>query len=69
MIKRGVIEKTPGAQRNLRVRDLAQSRTVVAGALREIGWMPAEPMGVSPGALPNGQLPMLPPFEHFPDID
>jgi SOS-response transcriptional repressor LexA len=69
LVKRGVIEKTPGAQRNLRVRDVTQSRTIVAEALRGIGWIPSGPMAPLPGDLPNGQLPMLPPFEHFPDID
>jgi SOS-response transcriptional repressor LexA len=69
LIERGIIEKTPGAQRSLRVRDMGQSRSVLDEALRRLGWTVAEPMSPLSGALPHRQLPMLPAFEHFPDID
>ena len=69
LIERGVIEKTPGAQRSLRVRDMAHSRGALDQALRRLGWAVAEPLGMLSGGLPNGQLPVLPPFEHLPDMD
>ncbi|MGN6270879.1 MAG: LexA family protein [Sphingomonas sp.] len=62
-----LVERTPGTQRNLRVRDLARSRAVLAECFRKLGWQAAEPMQSLP--CPKEQLPTLPPFEHLPDLE
>lgn len=69
LIERGIIEKTFGAKRSLRVRDVSGSRNLLEEVMRRLGWHTAEPMGVLLQPFPNGQLPSLPPFEHLPDID
>ena len=69
LIERGIVEKTPGGQRSLRVRDVAGSRNALEDVMRKLGWITAEPMGQLQQPLPNGQLPVLPPFEHLPDVD
>ncbi len=69
LIKRGVVEKTPGAKRSLRVRDVTGSRIQLEDVMRRLGWTTAHPMGVLQHPLPNGQLPMIPPFEHLPDAE
>lgn len=69
LIKRGSVKKTPGGQRSLRVRDVAGSRNALEAVMRKLGWITAEPMGRLQHPLSNGQLPVLPPFEHLPDID
>lgn len=77
LIVNGVIEKVPGAQRALRVRDVTHARHLVDQFARSLGWAVASPLGaleqpsvptaVKP--LPHVQLPVLPAFEHFPDND
>ncbi|OWK32280.1 LexA family protein [Sphingomonas mucosissima] len=69
LIERGIVEKTPGGQRSLRVRDVAGSRNALEAVMRKLGWITAEPMGGLQQPFPNGQLPMVPPFEHLPDVD
>lgn len=69
LIERGIVEKTPGGQRSLRVRDVAGARNALEAVMRRLGWITAEPMGGLQHPLPNGQLPVLPPFEHLPDVD
>lgn len=82
LIARGVIEKVPGAQRALRVRDVAHARHLVDQFARGLGWAVAAPLGaleqptvpVPPKPMPSQtlsyvQLPVLPAFEHFPDLD
>jgi SOS-response transcriptional repressor LexA len=71
LIRERIIEKTPGAQRSLRVRDLSRSRRIVEETLRRIGWVTADPMGplLQPTPLPQGQLPMLPEIMLLPSID
>lgn len=69
LIERGRLEKTLGGQRSLRVRDLADSRNALEAVMRKLGWHTAEPMGQLQHPLPNGQLPVIPPFEHLPDLD
>ena len=69
LVRDGLIERRPGAQRNLRVRDLTHCRSVLEVALRNLGWQAAEPMGELQPPLTNVQLPMLPPFEHLPELD
>lgn len=67
--KERLVERTPGAQRSLRVRDVARSRSLFEECLRRIGWTGAEPLGQLGDPVPEGQLSRLPAFEHLPDID
>jgi len=69
LIQEGALERTYGAHRGLRVRDMAQSRYELAEALRRLGWSTSEPMASLSSTFPNRQVPLLPPFEHLPDID
>ena len=69
LIKRGVVEKTPGAKRSLRVRDVAGSRVQLEDVRRRLGWATAHPMGTLQQPFQNGQLPMIPPFQHLPDAE
>jgi hypothetical protein len=69
LIERGIGEKTPGGQCSLRVRDVAGSRNALEAVMRKLGWITAEPVGRLQQPLPNGQLPLIPPFEHLPDVD
>lgn len=66
LVKIGIIEKRPGL-RGLRVRDMAQSRLMLVEAAKRLGW--ASPIVDLESPRPRGQLPMLPPFEHLPDVD
>jgi SOS-response transcriptional repressor LexA len=67
LIAQGIIERRPG-QRGLRVRDVAASRALLDQAAVRLGWVVAEPMGVLQHPRHQGQLPMLPPLEHLPDL-
>lgn len=69
LIKLGAVERTPGEVRGLRVRDVAGSRAELEQVLRRLGWVTAAPMGNLEAPFPNGQLPVLPPFEHLPDVE
>ncbi|WP_156680054.1 hypothetical protein [Sphingomonas profundi] len=67
LLERRVIEKTPGSQRNLQVRDVAQCRLIIVARLRELGLIVADPLGKLQQPFTQEQLPILPPFEHLPD--
>lgn len=69
LVKEGLVERTSGAQRSLRVRDVSRSRSLFEECLRRIGWTGAEPLGQLIDPFPQGQLSTLPPFEHLPDFD
>lgn len=69
LIAAGIIEKTPGAQRALRVRDVAHARSIVDQFARRLGWTVAAPLGDLQQPFPHVQLPMLPPFEHLPEVE
>jgi SOS-response transcriptional repressor LexA len=69
LIAEGVIEKTPGAQRALRVRDVTRARGIVDEFARSLGWVVAAPLGALQQPFPQGPLPMLPPFRHPPDAN
>ena len=69
LVQLGLIEKTPGAQRSLKVCDVSKSRSLLDQSLRRLGWAAAEPMGELQQPFPKGQLPRLPAFEHLPDVD
>ncbi|WP_156679363.1 LexA family protein [Sphingomonas profundi] len=68
LIDRGIIEKTPGAQRSLKVLDVARSRVLLESTLRSIGWVVVGPhQAMRP--FPQDKLPLLPAFEHLPEQD
>ncbi len=69
LVQRGSLEKVPGSVRGLRVRDMGGSRNALEQVLRHLGWHIAAPMGELETPFPHQKLPMLPPFEHLPDID
>ena len=69
LIERGALEHTPGGVRSYRVRDMSDSRIALGEVQRRLGWTTAEPMGELLPPYPNRQLPMLPPFEHLPDVE
>ena len=68
LVNLGLVDKRPGL-RGLRVREVAHSRLMLDQAARRLGWSVAEPTGDLPHPCLGGQLVMLPPFEHLPDID
>lgn len=67
LIAEGLLEKTPGGVRSLRVRDVARARQVLELALRHLGYAAAVPMGPLLPPFPDGQLPRLPEIRHLPD--
>lgn len=78
LITHGIIEKVPGAQRALRIRDVVHARRLLDEFMRALGWAVAAPLGtleqpidapVPLKPLPHVQLPVLPAFEHLPDLD
>ncbi len=69
LIADGVLEKTPGAMRGLRVRDVAHAREMAGEFARRLGWIVAAPLGQLQPPFPQVQLPMLPPFKHLPDAE
>ncbi len=70
LIADGVIEKTPGAMRGLRVRDVVHARQIAGEFARSLGWTISAPMGFDLlPPFPQVQLPILPPFEHLPDAN
>ncbi|MBB5715417.1 MarR family transcriptional regulator [Sphingomonas aerophila] len=69
LVREGVLEKTPGSPRSLRIRDLKHCRHVIVETLRGLGITASEPMGDLLPPLSPVQLPVLPPFEHLPDPD
>lgn len=42
LIERGLVSRTPGAQRALRVNNVADSRRQLAEILRDLGWIAAD---------------------------
>lgn len=82
LVTAGAIERTPGAVRGLRVRDVAECRMHLADVLRRMGWIAADPLGeirsvverydlVAILELPPVPAPvaLLPAFEHLVDDD
>lgn len=68
LVKEGIIERVPGKKRSFRVRDVTRSRMLLDDALLKLGWSVAVPLGQLSSPRPNEQLPMLPAFEHLPDV-
>lgn len=70
LIAVGVIERDLGSQRGIRIRDLVRCRAMIEAALGMHGWWHAAPLGaMQPPPCTNDQLPVMPAFEHFPDVD
>lgn len=64
----GIIERHAGSKRNFHIRDAARSRSILVEVLRNLGWAEAPPLEPLRYPCTNGQLPVMPPFEHLPDI-
>lgn len=67
----GVIERDAGAQRGIRIPDLARCREMIDTGLQDCGWWHAKPKGTleAPPHYTFVQLPMVPPFEDYPPED
>ncbi len=68
LVREGLIDRVAGKKRSYRVRDVTRSRMLLGDVLNRLGWIDAQPLGDLRTPRPNEQLPMLPPFEHLPDI-
>lgn len=69
LIADGIIDRPIGRQRSFRIRDVTHSRTLLVEVLNRLGWADAVPLGPLEQPCSNEQLPILPPFEHLPDIE
>lgn len=69
LIAEGLIQRQVGRQRSFIVRDLTRSRTILVEVLNRLGWTDSMPLGGLTQPCTIEQLPMLPPFEHLPDLD
>lgn len=69
LVAEGRLERRPGAQRRLVVRDMAESREVLSEVLARLGWNVNDqaPPGAAP--YPHVQLPRLPTLRYLPDPD
>lgn len=67
LVQARILAKTPGAQRNLIVRDITHARELLVQALNELGGTTALPMGEIQQPCPNVQLPKLLDIRHLPD--
>jgi SOS-response transcriptional repressor LexA len=66
-----VIDRDPGSQRGIRIRDVARCRKMIERALGFGGWWHAPPLGTltPPDSADATELPLMPAFEHLPDPD
>lgn len=71
LVKLGVIDRDPGAQRGIRVRDLGACCALIDSALGAGGWWHAARLAPlsPPDPYTLVQLPISPPFRHLPDIE
>lgn len=69
LIGEELVERVLGKQRSFRVRDVAQSRNLLVEVLNRLGWTDATPLGILEQPRTHERLPLLPPFEHLPDVD
>ncbi|WP_260597441.1 LexA family protein [Sphingomonas endolithica] len=69
LVDAGAVERTVGSQRNLRVRNVVQCRSMLEVSLQRLGWTRFETIGELEPARSTICLPMLAPFEHLPDVD
>lgn len=63
----GIVQKTPGAQRNLRIRDVSLARELILQDLNELGVTTAAPMADLQHPRPNVHLPKVLEIRHLPD--
>lgn len=64
----GAIDRIPGTQRAIRVRDVAQSRQQLANVLRALGWVAADAGGELRSAAIGGELlTIVAVLNHVPD--
>ena len=69
LIAEEILDRPVGRQRSFRIRDVARSRNLLVEVLNRLGWADAIPLGSLEQPCSNEQLPILPPFEHLPDIE
>ena len=69
LIGEGLVQRQVGRQRSFVVRDLTRSRTILVEVLNRLGWADAVPLGGLAQPCNIEQLPILPPFEHLPDLE
>lgn len=69
LVRQGLIEREPGSQRGIRIRDLVACRALIDDALGRSGWHHAWMLGPlePPAYSTQVQLPTSPPFRHLPD--
>lgn len=66
LVSIGIVEKTPGRQRNLIIRDVTLAREIVVQVFRKIGGLAAAPLGELMGHCAQAQLPIVAVLEHTP---
>lgn len=66
-----VLDRDPGSQRGIRIRDVVRCRSMIENALGIGGWWHAPPLGhlTPPECADVMELPLMPAFEHLPDPD
>ncbi|SEM73382.1 hypothetical protein SAMN05192583_1033 [Sphingomonas gellani] len=69
LVADGRLERRPGAQRRLVVRDVAASREVLSEVLNRLGWNVNDHPPPAPTPYPHVQLPRLPTLRYLPDPD
>ena len=57
---RGFIERPASSRRGIQIRDVELCRRAIVEALGQEGWRHRSTFG---------DLPLIPPFEHIPDVD
>ena len=69
LIGEQIVDRPAGKHRSFVIRDVTHSRAILVGLLNRLGWVDALPSGELAQPRTYEQLPMLPPFEHLPDIE
>lgn len=69
LVAEDLVERRPGQVRSFRVRDVAASRSIVVQVLNRLGWIDAQPLAGLLQPYTDEHLPMVPPFEHLPDVE
>lgn len=66
----GTVERVPGSQRGIRVRDVERRRAIIETALGNGGWWHAAPLGpLEAPPCTIQQLPLMPEFAHLAEVD
>jgi hypothetical protein len=67
LVELRLVDRAPGAQRGIYIRDLNQCRAIIEAALGAKGWWHSRPLGtLEAPPCTIEQLSVLPAFEHFP---